>query len=377
MPENRIYFHDSPQPTLGVEVELLLVDQQSLALHPGAPLILKEFENDDHVKQELLNSIVEVITGICQNVAEVREDLKKTIKKVIKKAEENGWYVLSMGTHPFSRWVDQTITDMERYIHLIERFQWPARRLLITGEHVHVGVESAEKSIAITNGMIRYIPHMIGLSSNSPILDGEISGLASTRTKLFEGMPTTGLPHVLRNYSEFQKFMRILQKANTIESIREVWWDIRPHPGFGTVESRAFDAVPTLNEMVNLAAFTQCLVVAISDHYDNGAQLPVMERWINGENKWRATRYGLDAEIIVDERGTLKSLRTEILETLEKMLPVARKLECQAEMLDLHDMVLNNRVPYQRQLAKFKDSKDLKSIISDSVSALKKSVGLL
>jgi len=213
---------------------------------------------------------------------------------------------------------------------------------------------------------------MIGMSANSPIYDSEISGLASTRTKLFEGMPTTGLPHVLRNYSEFQKFMRTLMTAKTIESIREVWWDIRPHPGFGTVEIRAFDAVPSINEIVNLAAFTQCLVVGISDHYDDGTQLPILDSWINSENKWRATRYGLDAEIIVDEIGYPKPLQSEILKTIDRMLPTANKLNCVNELLNLREMIEKREVPYLRQLKMYEEHKDFEPILQTAVEELKK-----
>jgi len=371
MEKERIYYNNSDKPTIGVEVELLILDKDTMELHSGAPLILDVFKDSENVKQELLNSIVEINTNICNDVQEVRKDLSKTISEVIKVAEDNGWCLMSMGTHPFSRWQDQTITDKERYLRLINRYQLPARRLLITGVHVHIGVESGEKSIAITNGLIRYLPHMIAMSANSPIYDSEISGLASTRTKLFEGMPTTGLPHVLRNYSEFQKFMRTLITANTIDSIREVWWDIRPHPGFGTVEIRAFDAVPSINEIVNLAAFTQCLVVGISDHYDDGTQLPILDSWINSENKWRATRYGLDAEIIVDEIGYPKPIQSEILKTIDRMLPTANKLNCVNELLDLREMIEKREVPYLRQLKMYEEHQEFKPILQTAVKELK------
>jgi carboxylate-amine ligase len=367
MEKERIYFNYSESPTIGVEVELLILNNKTFELHPGAPVILEIFKDDVRVKQELLNSIVEINTGICKETSEARDDLKSTISKVYEVAEKNGWSLMSMGTHPFSHWKDQSITEKERYLRLVNRFQWPARRLLITGVHVHVGVESGEKSIAITNGLLRYIPHFIGVSANSPIYDKEITGLASTRTKLFEGMPTTGLPHELINYSEFQKFMRTLINANTIDSIREVWWDIRPHPGFGTVEIRAYDAVPSIDEIVNLAAFAQCLVVAISEHYDEGEQLPILDRWINSENKWRATRYGLDAEIIVDDIGNPKPLRDEIIRTIDRMLPIANRLNCVNELLDLRKYVEQDNMPYQRQLRLYEESQEYVPLVKNQL----------
>jgi len=371
MDKERIFFNNSESPTVGVEVELLILNRKNYSLHPGAPAILKKFKGSDRVKQELLNSIVEINTGICKDMTEVRDDLTATIRKVVDVADKNNLSLMSMGTHPFSGWKDQSITDKKRYQNLVERFQWPARRLLITGVHVHVGVESGEKSIAITNGLIRYIPHFIAISANSPIYEGEITGLASTRTKLFEALPTTGLPHVLTNYSEFQKFMRTLVNADTIDSIREVWWDIRPHPGFGTVEIRACDAVPSINEMVNLAAFAQCLVVSISEYYDEGTQLPILDRWINSENKWRAARYGLDAEIIIDEIGNPKPLREEIISTIDRMLPVANRLNSVNELLDLRKKVEEGNMPYQRQLDQYTESKDFNSVIKNAIKELK------
>ena len=374
MNKNRIYFNQSPKPTLGVEAELYTVSKDTFNLCSGAPAILDTFADDIHVKEELLECIVEVNTGICNDVAEVRSDLAKTIVKVQKVANENDMELVSIGTHPFALWKDQTITKSHRYIDFMERMQWPVRRLIITGLHVHVGVESGEKAIAITNGMTRYIPHLIGLSANSPFFDSELTGLASTRTKIFEGLPTAGVPHPLKNYSEFQKFIRILQRADTIQSIREVWWDIRPHPGFGTVEIRVCDSVPTIEEMVNLAAFIQCLVVCISEFYDDGAQLPILDYWIINENKWRATRYGMDAEIIIDENGKLQPLKDSIVDTIDKLIKVSIGLGCREELEKLVDIVENNQAPYKRQIIQYEKNNDLTDIVKDSINGLREGI---
>ncbi len=374
MGRNRIYFYGSPKPTIGVEVELFLLDKDTLELCPGAQTIIQEFDGDPHVKEELLDSIIEINTAICDDVSQVREDLKGRINKVIRAAEKHNMKMMGMGMHPRARWVDQTITKKDRYVQLVEKLQWPVRRLLITGVHVHIGVHSGEKAIAVTNGLARYIPHMIGLSANTPFEYGELTGLASTRTKLFEAMPTTGIPPELLNYSSFQKFMRTLIKAKSISSIREVWWDIRPHPGFGTVETRAFDCVPTLDEIVNLAAFTQCLVKGLSDHYDDGTQLPILDRWIIKDNKWRATRWGLDADFIVDETGNQQSLKSAILETIDKLLPIGKELDCEDELIKLGDIVDNDEAPYQKQLRMYDETGDLNVVIENAVRQLKESV---
>ena len=376
MNKGRIYFNHSPKPTIGVEAELFTINKNSFDLCPGAPLILKEFPESAHVKEELLECIIEVNTDICDNISEVRTDLTSRISEVQQIAEKQNMALISMGTHPFARWKDQTITESGRYINFLERMQWPVRRLIISGLHVHIGVESGEKAIAITNGMTRYIPLLIGLSANSPYFGSELTGLASTRTKIFEGLPTAGLPPFLKNYSEFQKFMRTLQKANSIQSIREVWWDIRPHPGFGTVEIRVCDAVPSVDEMVNLAALIQCLVVGLSNFYDDGAQLPILDPWVIQENKWRATRYGIDADIIVDEGGSLQSLKGAILETIDKILPIAENLGCRNELIQLGDIVDNNQAPYQRQILHYNKNKEYSDIISSTINELGKGMAV-
>ena len=374
MTKGRIFFNSSHKPTLGVEAELFTIDNNSYDLCSGAPIILDKFPNSQNIKEELLQSIVEVNTGICNDVVQVRTDLKQRIREVVEVADENNMSIISMGTHPFSKWKDQNITKSSRYLNFLERMQWPVKRLIITGLHVHVGVESGEKSIAITNGMTRYIPLLIGLSANSPYFGNKLTGLASTRTKIFEGLPTAGLPPILKNYSEFQKFMRTLQKANSIQSIREVWWDIRPHPGFGTVEIRVCDAVPTIEEMVNLTSFIQCLVVGLSTLYDDGAQLPLLDPWIIQENKWRATRYGLDADIIIDESGNQQSLKSSILETVDKVIPFAKKLNCLNELNSIAESVENNKAPYQRQIMNYKKNMDFYDVMESAINDIKKEI---
>ena len=372
MSRGRIFFNSSPNPTIGIEVELQILDNKTLELASGAGKILSEFQDNLHIKEELLDSIIEINTGVCKNVNEVIEDLTEYIQMASIVAESYGYSLASIATHPFPKWKEQSVTQSDRYLHVLERMQWPLRRLLITGIHVHVGVESGEKAIAICNGLTRYIPMMIGLSANSPFFGGELTGLASTRTKIFEGLPTSGLPPLLKNYSEFQKFMRTLQNAKLIDSIREVWWDIRPHPGFGTVEIRIYDSVPSIPEMAHLAALTQCLVVALSTHYDDGSQLPLLDSWVLHENKWRTTRYGLDADdIIIDELGHQQSLKSFILETIDKIMPIAKKLECESHLDALAEISENNCAPYQRQIRIFNQNEIFNDILNDAVLQLK------
>lgn len=364
------YFHGSPEPTIGVEIELFLVDLDKFDLVSGAPAILAEFEADPKVKPELLESIVEINTDICRSIQEVREDLRGRLSRVIEVSEKHNLGLISSGTHPFARWSDAHVTRNKRYQAFLERMQFPVRRLLISGQHVHIGVESGEKAIAIVNALLRYIPHFIGLSSNSPFWEGLVTGLASTRMKVFEAMPTAGLPARLTNYSEFQRLMRTLQRANAIESIREVWWDIRPHPGFGTVEIRAFDAVPTIDEMVSLTALSHCLVVGLSELYDNGQQLPLLSEWVVRENKWRAVRYGMDADIIIDDEGHQQTLRSAVLELMERLTPYAEQLGCVSDLFALQKVV-EDYPPHKLQLQRYKEHNSLEAVVKASMEDLK------
>jgi carboxylate-amine ligase len=197
---------------------------------------------------------------------------------------------------------------------------------------VHVGVQSPEKAIAIANALSAYIPHFLALSASSPYWMGQDTGLASCRSKVFEALPTAGLPYQLTDWAEFEKFMTTLVSAKSINSIREVWWDIRPHPTFGTVELRICDGIPTLSEVATTAALSQCLVEWLNGLFDRGYTLPVPRSWIVRENKWKAARYGVDAEIIADEEGALIPIRTAIIELVEELAPMAKRLGCEDEL---------------------------------------------
>jgi carboxylate-amine ligase len=351
----RIAFHSSERASLGVEWELQLVDPQTRQLTSGAVEILAEITPeglDEHpkAKHELLQSTVEIITGVCTTVAEAKADLAGTLAEVVAAADRRGLGVMCAGSHPLTRWDTQEISPKERYARLVERMQWLARRLQIFGVHVHVGVRSPEKVIPIVNALAQYLPHFLALSASSPFWAGCDTGLASARTKVFEGMPTGGLPHQLADWAEFEEYMETLIRAGAIESVREVWWDVRPHPDFGTVELRVCDGLPTLDEIGVVAALTQCLVEQFDTQLDRGYTLPTPAEWVLRENKWRAVRYGLDADIVVDEKGTVRPIRQVIAELAEELAPTAKRLGCAAELADV-DRILELGASYQRQRA--------------------------
>jgi carboxylate-amine ligase len=365
---------------LGVEWELELVDLQTRELASAASDILAEItptpgEEHPKAKHELLESTVEIITGICSTVAEAREDLAGTLKEVQDAAARRGLGVICSGTHPFSDWTEQQISPSPRYQLLVEQMQWLARRMQIFGVHVHVGVRSPDKAIPINNALMAYIPHFLSLSASSPYWVGTDTGLASARSKVFEGLPTAGLPYSLSGWDAFEDYMETLISSQTIQSIREVWWDIRPHPNFGTVELRICDGLPTLDEISVVAAMSQCLVESFDRQLDKGYTLPQPRMWLVRENKWRAARYGLDAEIVVDDKGnTVQPVREAILDLAEELAPIARKIGCEDELSQV-EKLLDVGASYQRQRAvAARNDGDLKAVVDSLLEEMNEGI---
>ncbi|HEY3630561.1 MAG TPA: glutamate--cysteine ligase [Jatrophihabitantaceae bacterium] len=351
----RIDFSSSQRTSLGVEWELELVDLDTRQLASASDDVLMAISPDgdgEHpkAKHELLQSCVEVITGICQTVAEARADLAETVAEVSGAAAERNLGIMCSGTHPITDWTTQRITEKDRYQTLVERNQWMARQLQIFGVHVHCGIRAPGKAIPIVNALLAYLPHFLALSASSPYWIGADTGLASYRSKVFEALPTAGLPYQLSGWDAFEKYMEALISSHAIQSIREVWWDIRPHPGFGTVELRICDGLPTLDEIACVAALSQCLVERFDRQLDHGYTLPEPRPWLVRENKWRAARYGLDAEIVIDNSGKVQPVVAAIHDLVDDLLPIARRLDCRAE-LEAIPKLIERGASYQRQRA--------------------------
>lgn len=215
---------------------------------------------------------------------------------------------------------------------------------------MHVGVRSPHKAIPIVNALTSYIPHFLALSASSPYWVGHDTGLASSRSKIFEALPTAGIPDQLSGWDQFESYMQTMLSGQAIQSVREVWWDIRPHPDFGTVELRVCDGLPTLDEITVVAAMSQCLVERLDRQLDDGYTLPVPSSWVVRANKWRAARYGLDAEIILDDRGTVSPVRVALENLADDLMPIARRLGCADELAGI-DRIFTAGASYQRQRA--------------------------
>lgn len=321
-------------PTLGVEVELNLVDDDTRALSCSASEVLEDVGETarQRLKHELFECTIEAITGICDTVAAARSDLETSIDVLRRAAARRGLGLVSSGTHPFTHWSDLEVTADPRYLKLVDDMQWPVRRLAITGIHFHVGVRDADKAIAMVNALTVYLPHLLAVSTSSPFWHGFDTGLASVRTKVFESLPTAGLPPTLGSWADFEAFMDTLVAAGAIGTVREVWWDIRPHPDFGTVELRMCDAMATMTEICAVAALAQCLVEWFDTLIDRGYSLPQPNPWIVRQNKWLAARYGLAAPLIVDGTGTRLEARVALAGLVDELVPVAHRLHCAAEL---------------------------------------------
>ncbi len=336
-------FHASPQPTLGIEWELFIVDRNTRDLVSGASKILEHMGIDPRVghpkvKNELFECIIEIITGVCDTVEEACADLAATLADVRKAANDLGYDLFSAGTHPFAHWEEQQISPGYRYHTLVDQLQWPARRLLICGIHFHVGVSSDVRVMQFLHATSYYIPHFLALSASSPYFGGIDTGLASGRSKVFEGLPTGGPPAQVPNWESFDNLVTTLISAQVIQSFREIWWDIRPHPIFGTLELRICDGIANLRVLGALAAVAQCLIVSFDRAVDQGQELPKPLDWIVRENKWSAARYGLDA-LIMGPDGVLMRLSESITNLVEDLMPVATDLGCQDELSVVNELL--------------------------------------
>jgi len=369
----RIDFNGSPRPTLGVEVELELVDRVTGNLVSAASEILAELGQDHpdgahpKAKHELFECTVEIITGICDTVGEARQDLAETLAEVRASADRRGIDLMCSGTHPFAAWGDQVVSDDPRYFALLDAMGWTAQRLQIFGVHFHVGVRDGERVLAISKGLAGYIPHLLALSASSPYWESRDTGLASSRSKVFEALPTAGLPEQLSDWSEFERFMSTLISADAIKTIREVWWDIRPHPDFGTIELRMCDGLSTMREVAALAALSQSLVTWLDERSEGGEVLEAPSEWVLRQNKWRAARYGLDAQLIVDSDGTCRPIIDSVVELVEGLRPTAARLGCATELEGVLE-ILEVGPSYLRQRRLVEAGGDLRAVVGQLVN---------
>jgi glutamate---cysteine ligase / carboxylate-amine ligase len=364
------FAHSEPH-TLGVEMELQLIHPETLDLHPFAPELIERWgQRDERVKPELLQSMIEVNTGICRDVHEAERDLRTTTEQLFSMCREIGAAVASNGTHPTARHRDRKLYPAPRYKDLIDRNQFIARRLMIFGLHVHVGARSGEHCIRMNNEFLYYLPHLLALSASSPFWEGEDTGLASSRITAFEALPTGGHPCAVASWADYQDLVAKLIRSNAIRDLKDIWWDLRPSPGYGTLEIRVCDGLPTIHDTMALTALIQCLAISFDEKIDAGEPPPRLPTWLIRENKWRASRHGLDADLVVDDMGETRPLKEDIELTLKKLQPIADRLGYQYYFLSLRRQ-LKHDPSYKRQKQVYESTGNLKEVTRSLIEEFK------
>ncbi|GHD38612.1 glutamate--cysteine ligase [Mycetocola manganoxydans] len=349
-----IDFARSERSTVGIEWELALVDRDSGELVSAAEEVLLALHSPDgqphpRITGELLLNTVELVSGVHTTVGAAVSDLDGQLQELRAVTLPRGIDIIGSGSHPFGQWYDQPVANKERYHKLIERTKWWGRNMMIWGVHVHVGIEDRDKVMPILNAMLSYIPHLQAISASSPYWTGTDTGYASNRALMFQQLPTAGLPYQLSDWEAFEGYVADMTRPGIIDDFTEVRWDIRPSPHWGTLEVRFCDGASTHRELAAVAALIHCLVEHLSSLLDAGETLPVLPPWFVRENKWRAARYGLDAQIILDGDGNERAVTDDIRDLLVTLAPVAERLRCSAELASIVS-ILDDGASYIRQL---------------------------
>ena len=327
-----IDFTSNSRPTLGIEIELGLVDDRTMALassYADVETLLIGIHSN-LIKPELMQCVVELNTDVCETVGDAEIDLRAKIMAVEAATDQLDLRLWWGATHPFSPWREQKVTPDDRYFKLVELLQELARRLVTFGLHVHVGVDSGDKAVMICDRILRHLPTLLALTSSSPFWEGRKTGLQSHRSKVMEGLPTAGMPTLMRNWSEYVWLVNHMVDTGFINTIREIWWDVRPHHSFGTVEVRVCDMPGNLEDTLAVSALVQCLVKALSDEIDSGTYQHDCHPMMVRQNKWRATRFGTAAQLVDSYTYRTVTVPQAVDELVDKLTPVAANLGCES-----------------------------------------------
>ena len=360
----KLEFHSNDRPTIGIELELGIVDAQTMSLTSAIqPLVelLPEKRRIDF-KPELMQCCIEVISGVCDTVADAETDLTEKLVLLEQAADQLNLGLWWGATHPFSSCHEQQVTPDPRYQDLVELLQEMARRLVTFGLHVHVGVDSGDKAVMICDRIMQYLPVLLSLSCSSPFWENRNTGLASYRSKIMEGLPTAGLPTLMRNWSEYVWLINHLVDTGFINTIREIWWDVRPHHKFGTVELRVCDIPGRLRETLALAALIQCLVQTLSDEIDEGAYQHDCHPMMVRQNKWRACRFGTNAQLVNSFTYEVEPVPKVTEALIRRMAPQASELGC-AEHLEYIQEMAEASDNASRQKALLAETGDVREMV--------------
>jgi carboxylate-amine ligase len=354
-----------PTFTIGIEEEYQTVDPVSrdLRSHIHAEIIAKgKMLLQERVKAEMHQSVVEVGTSVCSNIKDAKDEVKKLRRDMIALAKENGLRLASAATHPFADWRAQEIYPDERYKNIVEDMQLVARANLIFGLHVHIGVEDRETAIHMMNHARYFVPHILALSTNSPFWLGMNTGLKSYRCKVFDKFPRTNIPDYFTSYGEYESFVKLLIKTGCIDNAKKIWWDIRPHPFFNTIEFRICDIPMRVDETISLAALIQATVAKLYKLYAANQGFRLYRRALIMENKWRAARYGINGKMIDWGKQTQVPVRDLILEYLDFVDDVVDELGSREEIEYVHK-IMESGSGADRQIRVFEETGDLKKVV--------------
>lgn len=350
--------------TIGVEEEYMVIDPETRELRSHEQKIVHEGEKviKDKVKAEMHQAVVEVGTDICQNIDEAFMDVSNLRRTISNIAGDLGLWVGASGTHPFSHWERQLITDHHRYSEIIRELQEAARSNLIFGLHVHVGMESREMAIHIANSARYFLPHIYALSTNSPFWEGRLTGYKSFRTKVFDKFPRTGIPDYFASIEDYDNYIKILVKTNCIDNAKKIWWDLRVHPFFNTVEFRICDIPLTVQETITLAALFQGICAKIYKLRMQNLNFITYPRMLINENKWRASRYGIDGSLIDFGKEMEVNTRVLIYELLDFIDDVTGPLGIRNTINYVHT-ILEGGTGADRQIKVFEETKNMAAVV--------------
>lgn len=359
-----------PSFSIGIEEEYQTIDPVSFDLrsHINAEIIAKgKRQLDERIKAEMHQSVVEVGTGVCRNMQEARADIVNLRRSMVTLAQENGLLLCAGGTHPFADWRVQDIYPDERYAKVVQDMQLVARSNLIFGLHVHVGVEDRETAIHLMNQMRYFLPHLLAISANSPFWIGMNTGLKSYRCKVFDKFPRTNIPDTFTSWADYENFINVLVRTNCIDNAKKIWWDVRPHPFFSTIEVRICDIPMRVDESLALAALIQATVAKLYKLHASNQGFRMYSRALIMENKWRASRYGLDGMLIDFGREQEVPARDLMREYLTFVDDVLDELGSRSEV-EYIKTILERGNGAERQLKVFEETQDLKQVVAYMVS---------
>jgi len=355
--------------TIGVEEEFQIIDPTTgeLRSHVSQLVAATSAHLGEQVKREMHQSIVEIGTKICENVDELRVDMHRTRGELVRSAESVGLYVAASGTHPFSNWIDQVISPGERYKNIVEELQQLARSLLIFGMHVHVAVPDRTTMIDLMNMARYFLPHLLALSTSSPFWMGRNTGLKSFRTTVFRRFPRTGIPDHFNSWSEYEDYVGLLIKLRCIDDAKKIWWDVRPHPIFGTLEFRICDVTPRIEDAIAIAALSQAIIVKLHRLYTRNMGFRMYPRALIEENKWRAARWGVEGNLIdfgKQSEVPMRELGEELLDFVDDVVDDLGSRDSLAPI----ERILREGTSAERQLRTYLETGDLKAVVRQIVA---------